>query len=248
MKLATGQTTPASKAEPVSRRNRFAIRTFQFCLVLLFLSVGILVLGRWYGATLSNGGHTASNQLREIVIRNNVLTVPENTIRFRSARRDGVTLRLDLYLTWPELEGYTLHRRADFNHEDGSRNIVFLTFEEQTMSRDMSDRLEPVYRQVIEKRSIAGPGDIRFHRFKKDSGYAGEVLAIAQATTPMPPFVARCLTGAAAREALAPCERDINVGNRLSMTYRFPASLLGQWKMLDEAIKRKVSRFLNAPH
>ncbi|WP_244439669.1 hypothetical protein [Nitratireductor aquibiodomus] len=247
MTLATGETTGDSGAEPASRRHRLAIRVLQLCLVLLVLSLGIFLFGRWYGASLSNAGHTESVRLREIVIRNNVLTVPENAIRFKSARMDGVTLRLDLYLSWPELEGYTPGRRNDFNHVDGARNIIFLTFEEQVMSRDMSNRLEPVYRQIIETRSVAGPGNIRFHRFKRDSGYAGEVLAIAEGTGTSQPFVARCLTGAAAREALAPCERDINVGNRLSMTYRFPASLLGNWQVLDSAIKQKVARLLNAP-
>ena len=37
------------------------------------------------------------------------------------------------------------------------------------------------------------------------------------------PFVARCLTGASAAESLAPCERDIQLGDDLSLTYRFPA-------------------------
>lgn len=245
--LATGENTGDPRAVIDSRRNRFAFRVFQFCLLLLVLSLGILGFGHWYGASLSDAGHTASERLREIVIRNNVLTVPENAIRFKSARMDGVTLRLDLYLSWPELEGYTSDRRDDFNHVDGSRNIIFLTFEEQVMSRDMSSRLEPVYRQIIEARSIAGPGNVRFHRFKKESGYTGEVLAIAEANDAAQPFVARCLTGAAAKEALAPCERDINLGNRLSLTYRFPASLLGEWQVLDRTIRRKASRLLNTP-
>ncbi|WP_367714628.1 hypothetical protein AB2N04_11475 [Nitratireductor sp. GISD-1A_MAKvit] len=230
-----------------SRRSRFAVRISQACLVLLFLSLGILAFAFWYGDSLSNGGHTASTQKREIVIRNNVLTVPENAIRFREARRDGVTLRLDLYLAWPELEGFTPERRADFNHVDQSRNIIFLAFESQVMSRDMSNRLEPVYRQVIEARSVQGPNGIRFHRFTKESGYAGEVLAIGDIGVGVPPFVARCITGPAAREALAPCDRDVNVGNGLSLTYRFPASLLAEWQRLDDAILGKVNSFLHAP-
>ncbi|MFC5585950.1 hypothetical protein ACFPOD_12585 [Nitratireductor kimnyeongensis] len=245
--LATGETTGDPRAGTDSRRNRFAFRVFQLCLLVLALSVGLLAFGHWYGASLSDAGHTTSDRLREIVIRNNVLTVPENAIRFKSARMDGVTLRLDLYLSWPELEGYTSERRDDFNHVDGTRVIIFLTFEEQVMSRDMSSRLEPVYRQIIEARSVAGPNNVRFHRFKKESGFAGEVLAIAEAEDAAQPFVARCLTGTAAKEALAPCERDIAIGNSLSLTYRFPASLLGEWQVLDQAVRRKASRLLNTP-
>lgn len=245
--LSTDETTGDPRPGLDASRNRFAFRVFQFCLLLLVLSLGILGFGRWYGASLSDAGHTTSDRLREIVIRNNVLTVPENAIRFKSARMDGVTLRLDLYLSWPELEGYASERRDAFNHVGGSREIIFLTFEEQVMSRDMSSRLEPVYRQIIEARSVAGPSNVRFHRFKKESGFAGEVLAIAETDNAEQPFVARCLTGTAAKEALAPCERDINIGNRLSLTYRFPAALLSEWQVLDRAIRQKASRLLNTP-
>ena len=229
------------------QRNRFARRVFQFFLLLLALSIGILFVGQWYGDTLSEAGHTASMKPREIVIGNNVLTFPENMIRFKAARQDGVRQRLDVYMVWPELEGYSPDRSDDFNHVDGSRRILFVTFEEQMMSRDMSNRLEPVYRQVIEAHSVGGPESIRFHRFKQGSGYEGEVLAVSASEPGEEPFVARCLTGTAAREALAPCERDINLGNRLSMTYRFPASLLGQWRLLDKDIRQKVAEHIKTP-
>ena len=43
-------------------------------------------------------------------------------------------------------------------------------------------------------------------------------------------FVARCLVGESAAESLAPCERDIHVGDNLSLSYRFPTELLGDWR------------------
>ena len=58
------------------------------------------------------------------------------------------------------------------------------------------------------------------------------------------PFVARCLSGASAAESLAPCERDIHLGDDLSLSYRFPEQLLGHWRELDEAIRRKAATML----
>ena len=37
--------------------------------------------------------------------------------------------------------------------------------------------------------------------------------------------MARCLSGPSAEESLAPCERDIHVGDDLSLSYRFPTEL-----------------------
>ena len=62
-----------------------------------------------------------------------------------------------------------------------------------------------------------------------------EVLAVA-ARPGKDPFVARCLSGASAEESLAPCERDIQVGDDLSLSYRFPVELLKDWQALDQAI------------
>ena len=50
------------------------------------------------------------------------------------------------------------------------------------------------------------------------------------------PFVARCLSGPSAEESLAPCERDIHVGDDLSLSYRFPIELLADWQALDKAV------------
>ena len=58
------------------------------------------------------------------------------------------------------------------------------------------------------------------------------------------PFVARCLSGPSAAESLAPCERDIQVGDDLSLTYRFPQELLAGWPALDAAIAAKVAGIL----
>ncbi len=55
------------------------------------------------------------------------------------------------------------------------------------------------------------------------------------------PFVARCLSGPTAEELLAPCERDIQVGDSLSLTYRFPREFLGDWQALDAAIAAETS-------
>jgi hypothetical protein len=218
-------------------------KVFRIFMVLVGVSVAISLSGKWYGHSIAMGGHTDSAALREIIIGNNVIIAPENMIRFDDARRDGVTGRLDLYLRWPDLNGYTSGASSDFNHRDNSRNILFLSFEEQSMSRDMSGRFEPIYSALIRKPGKTGPAGLSLYEFDPKSGYLNEMLAVAQRAGD-DPFVARCLTGPTSQESLAPCERDIQIGDDLSVSYRFPAELLEDWPALEAAIRAKAISML----
>jgi hypothetical protein len=218
-----------------------------FCVfgALALLSVAISIGGKWLGRSIALAGHTDDTTLREIVIGNKVVSVPANAIRFERDRRDGVAERLDLYLHWPDMRGYSAALRNDFNNVGGTRRIIFVSIEEQMMSRDMSGRFHPIYRQLIAPRGRPGPSGVGFFDFTDKSGYMNEVLAVA-ARPGADPFVARCLSGPSAEESLAPCERDILVGNGLSLTYRFPADLLADWQTLDEAIAGQAKKLIRS--
>src|SRR5690606_32881894 len=101
-----------------SVRSAFMRRVFYGFGVLAVLSVAINIAGTHYGKSVSMGGHTDDLSVQEVVIGNDVLSVPSNMIRFEASRRDGVTARLELYLRWPQMEGYSNEARGAFNHEE----------------------------------------------------------------------------------------------------------------------------------
>ncbi|TIW33090.1 MAG: hypothetical protein E5V62_22220 [Mesorhizobium sp.] len=218
-------------------------RVFYTFAALALLSVAISLGGKWLGRSIAMAGYTDDTTVHEVVIGNNVIAVPANFIRFEQARRDGIASRLDLYMRYPELDGYSTAARDDFNHKGERKNIVFLSFEQQMMSRDMSGRLAPIYSALIVQPGTSGPGGTTLYGFTEKSGYLNEVLAVA-ARPGKDPFVARCLSGPSAEESLAPCERDIHVGDGLSLTYRFPREFLGNWQALDAAIAAKATHIL----
>jgi len=232
---------PASPANEIS--GNLMTKVFYVFAALAVLSVAISISGKWFGQSISKGGHTDSAALREIVIRNNVIVAPENMIRFPDARRDGVTSRLDLYMRWPDLNGYSEPVRNDFNHAAGSKNILFLTFEEASMSRDMSGRFAPIYNELIDRPGAQSAGGVTIYNFSKKSGYLDEILAVA-ARADDTPFVARCLKADTAAQSLAPCERDIQLGDGLSLTFRFPAELLKDWPKLEAAVRARATSML----
>lgn len=241
--LHTNTIDAADDACPAPVRPAFMLRVFAAFAALALLSGAISIAGKIAGRSIAMAGHTDDTTTREIVIGNDVLTVPANMIRFEAARRDGVASRLDLYLRWPQMDGYSAEARDDFNHAEGGGPILFLGFEEKMMSRDMSGRFEPIYRSLIDRHGRAGPAGLAVHAFPEKSGYVDEVLVVGDEGGGEP-FVMRCLSGAAARESLAPCERDIHVGRGLSLTYRMPAELAGSWREVDAAIRAAAARFL----
>jgi hypothetical protein len=211
--------------------------------ILIMLSIAISIGGKWLGRSIAMAGHSDSTKVHEIVIGNNVLAIPANMIRFEGGRRDGVAARVDLYMRWPDMEGYSTETRDDFNNVGSTRRVLFVSIEEQTMSRDMSGRYLPIYSSLIRQPGKPGPAGTVIYDFTEKSGYMNEVLAVA-ARPGADPFVARCLTGANAAESLAPCERDIHIGAHLSLTYRFPRELLGEWPALESAMMVKAAEIL----
>jgi hypothetical protein len=143
------------------------------------------------------------------------------------------------------MDGYSNAARDAFNHADGDKSILFVSFEPRMMSRDMSGRYEPIYRALIDEEGRPGPAGLSVHRFSEKSGYVDEVLVVADAGAPQP-FVMRCLAGAAARESLAPCERDIHVGEGLNLVYRMPSGLAGEWREIDAKVREVAAGFLKA--
>lgn len=233
----------AAKPDGALFDQKFMLRVLAAFTALALLSLGISVGGKWLGRTMSLAGHTDSARLHEIVIGNDVLVAPANAIRFERERRDGVAATLHLYLRWPDLTGYSAEARDEFNHVGGSRTIVFLSFEPRMMSRDMSGRLEPIYRSLIEQAGEAGPSGLTRYRFTEKSGYMNEVLVVSPHEG-AGRFVARCLTGPTAAESLASCERDVHVGKDLTLSYRFPEHLLEEWRLLDAKIMALVGRMI----
>jgi hypothetical protein len=218
----------------------FVYRLAAAVLLLAALTIAIAVGGRWLGQRLSLAGHTTSTQLFNITIGEDSLQLAANTIRFPSERVDGVTERVDLYLTFPQMQGYTDANRLSFNDISRSSSLVFLQLTQGTMSRDMSGRLEPIYSHLMEGKPFAGPHGLIAHRLRADAGYGGVVLLTAPRPG-MPDYVVRCLLPTTPEKATSgDCQRDVKVGNDLSLLYRFSSTQLGDWDHIDAALQTFV--------
>lgn len=208
---------------------------------LLAIAVLMLTIATYFGDTLARGGHSPSTEKLEIVLANQVLHVPANTIRFPNQRASSVHSRLDLYLHWPTLSGYTDQLKEDFNHAGEAANIIFITIEPRNMSFDMSGRLGPIYSMFLEGEPQQTPTGLARQPLSEASGFIDEDLYYQQASPY--PFVTRCVRENSAIGTPF-CIRDIHLGHDLMITYRFHKGFLKDWIALEEAVRNHAQRLL----
>jgi hypothetical protein len=216
------------------------IATFSI-LMLAAASVAISWYGQSYGERLSLAGHSESTDIVEITIGRDRLKLPENTIRFEQQRQSGVAERVDLYLLWPEMTGYSVAQRRRFDDLSLSQSLIFLQISQSTMSRDMSGRVDPIYQHLLQPDEAPGPAGLTLHTFRDGTGYEGERLLTAKLPDGSS-YAIRCMLPAAADKASSSdCQRDIHVGEDLTVLYRFSSQLLGDWQAIDAAVHDYVS-------
>lgn len=216
--------------------NRLLTRLTLGVAVLAALTVTISVAGRTLGERIALAGHTESLEQIDVIIGQDQIRLPANTIRFEDQRQTGRAERVDLYLTWPEMNGYTNAERSRFNDPSRPEGLIFLNLSQSTMSKDMSGRLAPIYSHLFEGRTEPGPAALTLRHLKANSGYGGEVLF----TGIFPDgsdYAVRCMMPADdAQSTSADCQRDIHIGRDLSVLYRFSSRLLPQWQAMEARV------------
>lgn len=239
MRGATNRVEPHEEHSSLISNRFLIIATASICL-LAAASVAIIWFGRAYGERLSLAGHSESVEIVEVTVGRDQLFVPANTIRFEQQRQSGSAERIDLYLLWPEMSGYTSANRVRFDDLNQSNALIFLQISQSTMSRDMSGRVEPIYRHLLAEDEAPGPAGLSLHAFKSGTGYDGEHL-LTGTLQGGETYAIRCLLPPHPSEATSSdCQRDIHVGEDLTVLYRFSSRLLGDWQAIDTAVRSYV--------
>lgn len=239
---SSGTAHPGSGGDEPLLSNRLLTRATIAIAALAGLSLAISVGGRILGERIALAGHSESTELFDIVIGQDQIRLPANVMRFEEQRRTGLAERADLYLTWPEMRGYSAAERTRFNDVAHAENLIFLHLSQSTMSKDMSGRLEPIYSQLFEGPAEPGPAGLSLHRLKANSGYGEEVFFTARLKDGSD-YAVRCMLPEDDSQSTgADCQRDIHVGRDLSVLYRFSSRLLPQWQSMEARIRAYLDR------
>jgi hypothetical protein len=210
--------------------------------VVALLTIGVSIAGKWYGRSIASGQHTESTAPKDIFIGPDHLRLPENVIRSPEQRVSGEAEQVNVALQWPAMLGYSAQNAAAFIDSSSATSLIFITYSQSTMTRDMSGRVAPIYSRLFEGLAEPGPNGLTLHHFRKGSGYGDEVL-LTDPNGGQTPFAVRCVLPASPLDATsADCQRDIHLGQDLNVEYRFSSTLLSSWKTLDA----DVSTFTNS--
>jgi hypothetical protein len=134
------------------------------------------------------------------------------------------------------MTGYSDASKAVFNNLDKNGKLLFISFDRRSMVRDMSGRFEPIYKSMIEGSGETMPDGLTRYKLPEKAGFVDEYLYVGTQVD-QTLFVARCLDAQSSINNLAPCDRDIHVGEDLVMMVRFSPMLLSQWRQLDAVVK-----------
>jgi len=230
-----------SNIKPTTTPPKLLARILVITSVLLIASALLYAVAIVYGEEISRGGHSSSVEQREIIVGNEVLRIPENIIRFSHQRHDGARERVDLYMHWPDLAGYSDHRRGFFNASAETSELIFATIERRNMVQDMSGRIGPIYKRFFEGQAKPQAHGLTRQPLSAEGGFIDEDLYYQSDSAY--PFAARCMNSDSA-VGTAFCIRDVHVGRDLSLTYRFHRRYLNNWIALEQAITGKLKKML----
>jgi len=168
------------------------------------------------------------------------LVIPANLIRFPADRRGGLVTAVDLVLLWPSLDGFSEERAAAFRDGASEAPLIYVTIAEAETPLDSTARLDTLYSRYFVGPALEGPAALTGHAMDPESAWRGEIVYFE--TGKDEPFVVRCL----AEESVhmpATCIREVNIGSGLTMLYRFNRAWLGDWRTMDDRIRRLTNQF-----
>ena len=162
--------------KPASISHSFLLLLVKVCVVMALIAVALFAAASFYGSLIAKGGNTTSLAQKQYVIGDDVITLAENMIRFKSQRNSPNPVRLDLFMHWPSMEGYSDEKASMFDTLDGSSPIIFVSLEPRDMTKDMSGRVATIYEKFFSGPPIdAGNGLVR-RAFSADSAYFSKDL------------------------------------------------------------------------
>lgn len=213
--------------------------------VLALLTVIISIGGRWLGQTMAMGGRTDKTDIIDIFIGRDHLRVPANLIRIAAQRHTGTTDQLNLQLTWPEMEGYTAANSFRFLDQKQASQLISIELSQRIMTLDMSGRLDPIYKTLFDGNTRPGAAGLTIRQFKADGPYKDEVM-LTMDRAGKPSFAIRCLMlKPDTPPTSADCQRDVYLGQDLSVLVRYSSVMLPQWEEIEAATEKFVRSHLS---
>ena len=178
------------------------------------------------------------------VSRNNFRVAANFTV-FPRERRGGEFEKVTLYALWPNMTGYSSSSRLEFIDNDPDTKRIDIQIAERPTPFGESKRIEDIYMpHTVDERGSRTPYRLTRFTFRPQrdavptNGYADTTLFVGKDANEqeMALFCYNEIPSIPSPE----CWREYELGDDLSVTYRFKRPYLAEWFEIDSRVRQFV--------
>lgn len=213
--------------------------------VTLLLSLGFLYY--YFGPSISElAGDVAdpseSSAPVTLTVGGAEFRIPTNYTRFPKDRRGGERDQVSLYALLPDFEPFSHGDKETFEQESKTSPVIYFEINTPPFLLDEKPRLEKLYRDHIGSPPSQGPDGLTRYSFDGSTGYKDEDLFIFDEDTDHP-VILRCYRETGTIN-MPSCRRDMNISDKLSISYRYQRHWLPQWRAIDAEVQKLVNSWM----
>jgi hypothetical protein len=168
--------------------------------------------------------------------------IPANYIVYASTRQGGARKDVALAAKLPDFHGYSEWYASTFTDNGPDSPVVYLLIGEDRLNMSEAQRLQRIYLSyTVDTAGKPAPFGLTQYTFRDDSGYRGDDLFVGQTTKG--PVVLLCVRFSA--DVPSPsCLRDVRLGHRVALNYRFKRTHLARWHEIADGADGLMTSFI----
>ncbi len=222
------------------------------CLFIITAIFALLIYWYYLGYTIDDlTGNTISGTERgrvlQVAIGGHRLEIPANYTQYPKDRRDGPRDTLELFTVLPDFVPFSRRRRRDFLNEAADSTVIIFKLSAQNVALTESQRVEQYLKSLVVGDGIDTDLGLIEFQFDADSAFHDQDMFVFRTTTGLHGMI-RCLRRSETIQAPF-CWRETEIGDGLTLHYRFKRAHLAEWQTIDRNILDMVEQFtrIDAP-
>ncbi len=223
---------------------------FPLVLFVITLVFGFLIWWIYLGWSLDDlFGNTVSGTERgrklHVSIGGHDLEIPENYTVYPRDRHDGARPKIELFTVLPDFAPYMKSRHEDFMSTAQDSPLIHFEIASYSIARTESHRAEMYMEHVTDPAGKQTRNGLQKFEFEDVRGFRDQDMFLFKTKTGLTGML-RCHRKTDLMKAPF-CMRDTELGNGLSLRYRFKRAHLSKWNEIDRGILNLVEEFVRVP-
>jgi hypothetical protein len=188
---------------------------------------------------------TSSTEVAALEVGGLKLWIPQNYLRYDSARMGGRRREIALFAMLPDLSGWSNWDAQTFVDDGPRSRLVRMEIREDQSSLAEADKLRRIYlAYVADAKPAPDQFELSRYAFRDESGYHNQDLYVGAIGGGV--AVMRC-ERVTAENTSPNCYREMPLAKGAELTYRFKRSKLSHWREIGEAADKLMAAFEKPP-